>query len=380
MAKNAVASTTTCSYAPMYAPTKLQERLSLYEIRRGNVIELSALGKTSRSSGPLAALNPFADNTGVLRVGGRIEFTSFDSNKRHSIILPKNHILTEFTIKYEHIRLFRSGTKTVPYSLRERYWLISGTTTIKKVFRNCITCFKVIPRQTDYIMGKLPSDRLLSGNVFHIVGIDNAGPFLTKEKKHRKEEFVKTYVCLFICFSTKAGHLELVSELTTDAFLAALRWLIARQGTKQKLDEFSTVLKSMNLNGAVSHFLLNEKRIAWYLNPSHSPHFGGLWEADIKATIARLKRVIGNAQPCFEDSYNVPLKNVDAMHNFRERYTIWRRAFSKAAICPVGRSYYCAHDAVAASVSERAAKCSGNPRVVITTVFTNVRAGAIYHG
>ncbi len=41
---------------------------------------------------------------------------------------------------------------------------------------------------------------------------------------------IKTYICLFVCLAVKAVHLELVSDLTTDAFVAALRRFVARRG------------------------------------------------------------------------------------------------------------------------------------------------------
>ena len=33
---------------------------------------------------------------------------------------------------------------------------------------------------------------------------------------------IKTYICLFVCLVVKAVHLELVSDLTTEAFVAAV--------------------------------------------------------------------------------------------------------------------------------------------------------------
>ncbi len=50
----------------------------------------------------------------------------------------------------------------------------------------------------------------------------------------RKPTIVKAYVCVFVSLSVKAVHLELVSDLTSVAFIAALRRFISRRG-KPKL-------------------------------------------------------------------------------------------------------------------------------------------------
>ncbi|GFX24698.1 integrase catalytic domain-containing protein [Trichonephila clavipes] len=72
-------------------------------------------------------------------------------------------------------------------------------------------------------MGDLPKQRITQTRPFEIVGIDFAGPILTKCQHLRKANKFKSYICLFICLATKAVHLELVSTLSTDAMLAALR-------------------------------------------------------------------------------------------------------------------------------------------------------------
>ena len=79
----------------------------------------------------------------------------------------------------------------------------------------------------------LPTGRVTPGQVFEEVGIDFAGPVSTKYGHVRKPVIVKSYICVFVSMSVKAVHLELVSELTTVAFLACLRRFISRRGKPQ---------------------------------------------------------------------------------------------------------------------------------------------------
>lgn len=79
-------------------------------------------------------------------------------------------------------------------------------------------------------MGELPRERVTQARPFYHTGVDYCGPFYIKEKKLRNRAKVKVYVSVFVCLAVKAVHLEIVSELTTDAFIAALKRFIARRG------------------------------------------------------------------------------------------------------------------------------------------------------
>ena len=78
--------------------------------------------------------------------------------------------------------------------------------------------------------GQLPSECVTPDPVFNQVGINYAGPILTKYGYVRKPTLVKSYVCVFVSLSVKAVHLELVLDLTTEAFVACLRHLLPGEG------------------------------------------------------------------------------------------------------------------------------------------------------
>ena len=66
--------------------------------------------------------------------------------------------------------------------------------------------------------------------MFDKVGIDYSGPVLIKRGHVRRPTVIKAYVCVFVSLTMKAVHLELVSDLTSEAFTACLRRFIARRG------------------------------------------------------------------------------------------------------------------------------------------------------
>lgn len=276
----------------------------------------------------LNSLNPFIDSEGIMRVGGRLNNSEFSNDKRHSMVLLAKHRLSKLILKDEHIRLLHAPPQALLASIRERFWIINGRNLAKQVVHECLQCFKTKPRQAQAIMSGLPKARTSIAGPFHTAGVDYGGPFLIKNKKGRGCKMIKCYICLFICFTTKAIHLELVSDLTTESFLAALRRFISRRGkpahmysdngtnfvgAKRELNELAQLLlkEQVNLSNCI-----NEIGINWHFIPAYSPHFGGLWEAGIKSTKYHLRRVASNSSLTFEEFYTL-LTQVEAVLNSR---------------------------------------------------------------
>jgi len=126
---------------------------------------------------------------------------------------------------------------------------------------------------------------------FYHTGVDFFGPMFVKEKKWRNRGRVKVYGCVFICMSVRAVHIEIVSDLSTEAFLAALRRFMGRRaipahiysdngtnfvGTNRQLRELHALIESNNFKTRINEFATS-KRITWHFNPPLSPHFGGIW-------------------------------------------------------------------------------------------------------
>ena len=63
----------------------------------------------------------------------------------------------------------------------------------------------------------LPAFRVQPNRAFHTTRVDFAGPLMVKDK-----EEPKTWLCLYTCASTRAVHLDLVPDLSTEAVLEVL--------------------------------------------------------------------------------------------------------------------------------------------------------------
>jgi len=71
-------------------------------------------------------------------------------------------------------------------------------------------------------MGGSPKPRLVGTKPFPHVGVDFTGPIFVKTALLRRNQTTKGYLCIFVCMATRAVHLELVGDLSTALFLAAL--------------------------------------------------------------------------------------------------------------------------------------------------------------
>lgn len=252
-------------------------------------------------------LNPFLDD-GLLRVGGRIRHSKLAYEVKHQWIVPDKHPVTRRLIAAVHRENLHAGPSSVITALRERYWILNARSTVRKVTRSCITCFKSSPKLAEQFMGDLPSYRIIAAPTFLKVGVDFAGPIYIKQTA-RKAAPVKGYICVFVCMVSKAMHLEVVENLSTEAFLAALQRFVSRRGVpeevysdngtnfigaRSELRELYELFKSDLTNGKLSQFC-QVKEIKWTTIPPNAPHFGGLWEAGVKSVKSVLKKVYQSA-------------------------------------------------------------------------------------
>ncbi|GFW76693.1 integrase catalytic domain-containing protein [Trichonephila clavipes] len=200
---------------------QLQEfKRDIKSLKENNRVSAESLIKSS---------NPFLDKDGVLRFGGRLCNSDLNFECKFPIILPCNHKLTNLIVEYFHLKYFHLGPQALLYQVRQRFWPLRGRNVSRKIVHDCLVCFKVKPITCEQIMGNLPKERVRENFLFDCSGIDFIGPFWIKSPKQRKSSLYKTYVSIFVCFVTKAVHFELVSDLTTQAFITSLKRFIARR-------------------------------------------------------------------------------------------------------------------------------------------------------
>ena len=150
----------------------------------------------------------------------------------------------------------------------------------------------------------LPAFRCEKTLPFVNIGIDFAGPFLVKANlTSRSEAKLKAYICLFVCASSRAIHLEMTLDLVTDSFVEALRRFIAIRGVPSvicsdngRTFEGASKFVAKFINGKSNEVIPREEfanfNIRWQFIPPRSPWWGGFYERMVQIVKKSLKRVM----------------------------------------------------------------------------------------
>ncbi|XP_024868253.1 uncharacterized protein LOC112452346, partial [Temnothorax curvispinosus] len=303
-----------------------REQLSAFEA------EIRALQKNKiipRNSS-LRHLTPFLDNLGLLRVGGRLKHAELQYETKHPLLLPHHSRLTELIILHEHTRHCHAGADATLAAVRQVYWPIRARGTVKKLIRNCIRCFKLRPRGSEQIMGDLPINRVTPSKPFSNTGVDFCGPIYVREGRRRRAKRVKAYVAIFICMAVKAVHLEVVSDMTTDAFLNAFKRFISRRGrpvnvysdngtnfvgVNRELEKCKELFSLEQQGHNIVEYSASEG-IKWHFIPARAPRFGGLWESAVKSFKNHFYKTTVEAAMTFEEASTL-VTQIEAILNSR---------------------------------------------------------------
>jgi len=160
---------------------------------------------------------------------------SISIETKYPILLLAKSMLTKLIFEYEHQRLLHAGPQPLLAGVREQYWPLDGRNIARKTVHQCVRCFRTKPVICQHICDDLPKERVEPRRPFEVCGVDYAGPILVKTSLRRNAQATKGYFCVFICFVTKAVHLELVGYPSTNAFLAALRRFWSRRGISKTI-------------------------------------------------------------------------------------------------------------------------------------------------
>ncbi|XP_015119027.1 uncharacterized protein LOC107042481 [Diachasma alloeum] len=199
--------------------------------------ELKTLSRGQRlsSSHSLTRLTAFLDHRGVLRVGGRLKFAQLDCENKHQIIVPQDSQFAQLIIRDAYLRTLHEGTQLTLGQLRRSYWILGGRTPVRSFILKCVPCARQRGIRARQLMGQLPVARLTRGRAFLNTGVDYAEPVSLHSWKGRGHKSYKGWIAIFVCMTTSAVHIEVISDYAADGFIVAYRRFVARRGLCKNL-------------------------------------------------------------------------------------------------------------------------------------------------
>ena len=255
-----------------------------------------AAGKPVTTTSRLITLAPEYDQaTRLIRVGGRLRCSEhMEAESIHPVVLDPAHKVTKLLIHDVDKDLRHPGSERLFAEIRRRFWILHGREAVKRHQHSCPDCKRWRAKPLVPKMADLPQAWLrLFKPPFFSTGVDCFGLFTVKIG-HRNE---KRWGILFKCLTTRAVHIDILASLDTDSFLMALRRFIARRGKPAELlsdqgTNFKGGERELREAFQALHPGLKEElsvhQISFKFNPPNAPHFGGIWEREIRSVKAAL--------------------------------------------------------------------------------------------
>ena len=115
---------------------KLQHQISTAE--GSHVVRTNELKHMIKRS-TLYHLNPFIDDDGILRVGGRLRRSKLEYREKHSMLMPKKHPVTTLIVRHYHLQVHHQGRLMTHGAIRQAgYWLVNGNQVVSNELNSCV--------------------------------------------------------------------------------------------------------------------------------------------------------------------------------------------------------------------------------------------------
>lgn len=249
----------------------------------------------------------YLDERGLWRCRGRLENADLPIATRHPVLLPKHHPLTVLVIREAHERVMHNGIKETLAEVRARYWILQGRQVVRQVLSKCVICRRYEgPPQRAPLPPPLPQFRVKDDPAFTYVGVDFAGPLYVKTEGLVSDK--KVWICLYTCCVARAVHLDIVPDLTANAFLRCFRRFTSRRGFPRRVvsDNGKTFKSSAKaIQAVLTHPDVKQYSgmvgLQWQFNLEKAPWWGGMFERLVKSTKRCLRKAIGRAKLTYDE-------------------------------------------------------------------------------
>ena len=214
----------------------------------------------------------YRDERGILRCEGRLKNAELTTMQKHPAILDAEHYVTSLIVRDSHERVKHNGVKETLTEIRSKFWIVRGRQYVRKLIHECAVC-----RRQEGIAYKppdppsLPVFRITKDHPFTYTGVDFAGPLYVKQVNAVAME--KVYMVIYTCAVSRAVHLDVVSDMTAEAFIRSFRRFTNRRRIPRevKSDNGKTIKAASKQLAALFEIpevkkYLSDQSIRWTFN------------------------------------------------------------------------------------------------------------------
>ena len=304
----------------------LAENILLRFMQQKYINDIYTYCKTKRGikSALIKQLHLFFDSQfQLVRVQTRIPLPqSYFGQKQYPIFLPAKCKFTEKVIRHFHMLCMHGNINVTLTSIRTKFWLQTKRT-IQKVIRDCTTCTRYGQKPLKKMpLPQFPKERLCITHPFRSLTCDLTGAFSVKIN----DEVKKLYVIVFSSLSCRYVTADICMDLTTEAFINALKRQFARYGWAQDLfcdrgsnfvsgfDYFKTLSNMLENNETNNFFIQNQ--IKFHFSPAKDASCNGASESAVRIFKHSFKRIVHRKLLNFDD-FNTIVQQSTAFVNTR---------------------------------------------------------------
>ena len=253
----------------------------------------------------------FSDQFGILRARSRLQKANLTFSQKNPILLPRNCYLTKLIVLDKHVKLFHSGISHTLNEVRSEFWFPRGRREVRNILSGCLICnkLKAEPYKSPNAP-TLPDFRLAKSDPFDATCLDMLGPIHVKTLESKTPH--KAYVAIFTCCVTRAVKLEIVTSLTAESFILALRRFISRvnqpkliiSDNARSIKRTASELKAILNPETIRKFTITNQ-IDWRFNIPLAPHMVGMIERLVRSTKNALRTVMTRALLTYEEVHTL---------------------------------------------------------------------------
>ena len=155
-------------------------------------------------------------------------------NRQEFILLSHNHRFSQLISEDEYRKGGHLGVAATVARIRSCFWITNLERIVKSICFKCVTCRRKFQRLSGQIMSDLPLERLQPSPLFANVGVDFFGPFTIRGEVQKRVRG-KCYGVIFVCFASRAVHVDLSKDYSTDSFLQVDEAVCERQGRPKRV-------------------------------------------------------------------------------------------------------------------------------------------------